>query len=139
MKDNCQVRNLLSESLLKITRQREVILTKILELDRPFNVNDLRSVLEKRFDIVTIYRILEAFSKKNIIREISSLDGVKYFELSCVHHPIHPHFICENCHGIYCLGAIDYKDSLKLSKYAESHNISSISISFTGVCDRCKI
>jgi Fur family ferric uptake transcriptional regulator len=139
MKDKCQAHNLLSENQLKITKQREDVLSRIIELDKPFNVNELRSVLGGNFDIVTIYRILEAFSRKGIVREVSSLNGVRYFELSCVHHPIHPHFICEHCHSIYCLGAIDYKDSLKLGKYADTHSISGISINFTGICGQCGV
>ena len=89
-------------------------------------------------DLVTIYRTLNLFEEKGIIREILSKDDTKYYEISCVHNPVHPHLYCRRCKTLSCLGELKEKDLINLKKYGVDCSVDDISIQFTGVCSKCR-
>jgi Fe2+ or Zn2+ uptake regulation protein len=136
--DKCNANNILKKNKLKSTRQRILLLEAIINSEKVFSANSLHERIKNRMDLVTIYRILSILLEKKIIREIVSNETTKFYELSCEHNPVHPHFICDKCKNIICLGEIDRKEIANLEKYSEDNLIKTIIIQFTGTCNKCK-
>ena len=136
--DKCDAATILKQNSLKLTQQRLLILESIINSEKVFSTNSLQKKIRNSMDLVTIYRILSVFLEKKIIREIASNETTRFYELSCEHHPVHPHFICKKCKKITCLGAIDNKYIAGLKKYSEDNLIEDIIIQFTGTCKKCK-
>ena len=136
--DKCNALTLLKEHELKVTKQRKLLLDEIIEIEESFSANTLYQNMHNEMDMATVYRILNIFKEKRIIREILSIDDTKYFELSCIHHPVHPHFFCKKCNNIVCLDQLKDQDLMILKKYSQDLTIDDIKISFTGLCNKCK-
>ncbi|QEN05257.1 transcriptional repressor [Thiospirochaeta perfilievii] len=133
----CDSKELLKSKGMKATKQRVQILEEIIVKQRVFSVNDLYKELNNDMDLVTVYRVLNLFNDKNIVREIFSNNDSKMYELSCIHNPVHPHFNCKKCGKIYCLEAIDEKNLISLKKSCPGFTIENISMQFSGICDKC--
>ena len=136
--EKCDPKKLLKSGNIKITSQRISILNEIIKLEKPFNANDLYVILKNKIDLATIYRVFGIFKESGIIREVAHKGDVLYYELSCIHHPVHPHFICDNCRSIICLKELQSKDSTALSRYTKELTVRDISINFNGLCKKCK-
>lgn len=136
--NECNVDEILKQYNLKITNQRIEVLKGLIQMDSPFTASDLKKILNKKFDTVTIYRILNIFLKKGVIREISTINDAQYYELACFDNPLHPHLICEQCHKIFCLDNINKKDGQLLDKYAQGFFVFTLAVTFKGLCSECK-
>jgi len=138
--DNCSSNVLLKSKQIKITAQRVEILDEIINTNHPFSVNELHSKLKPdlNIDLATVYRFINLLTKSEIIREVVNSDGFQYFELACVHHPLHPHFICENCKNISCLKNLNSLDAVNLGSYTGNNLVRKISLNFTGICSKCQ-
>lgn len=137
--ETCIAKDLLSSKHIKKTEQRLNILNEIILIKHPFNANELHNRLKNKFyvDLATIYRVLNILLKYKIIREVMILDGLKYYELSCIHNPVHPHLYCEECHKIICLNSITFDESLQILKLKNEHIIKNVSINLNGICKNC--
>jgi Fur family ferric uptake transcriptional regulator len=135
--DKCSARELLEANDLKVTKQREILLDEIIKTGVSFSANSLFKKLINSMDLVTIYRILNVLSVKKIIREVFCSDEARYYELSCVHNPVHPHFICGKCKEVFCLKELRSKDMLNLKKYAGALAVEDVSVMFAGTCSGC--
>lgn len=135
----CKARDLLLANNIKITEQRLTILEEIISIKEPFNANYLHDRVTSKLavDLATVYRVINTLIKFNVIREVMTLDGFQYYEMSCIHNPVHPHFFCEKCHKIICLDAISFDDSLQLIKLVKGNSVKTISINLTGICKEC--
>jgi len=134
--DKCDAKNILIINRIKITNQRLSVLNEIINSEQIFSANSLFEVLSDNVDLATIYRILKLFKKKLIIREIGIKDNIKFYELSCIHHPVHPHFLCKKCNTLYCLEKIDDESFKILSNLAKDHIVENIQL--LGICNKCK-
>jgi Fur family ferric uptake transcriptional regulator len=136
--DECKPEIILKNKNLKVTKQRMLILTEMLEYERPLSANDLHFKFNHAMDLATIYRILCILKEHNILREITSKEEIKYYELSCIHHPIHPHFFCNSCGKLYCLKILKDDDLKSIRRYGSSFAINEININLNGLCRECK-
>lgn len=136
--DKCNSLNLLKNHDLKATKQRILLLDAILVLeDKIFSVKKLFPVLSGKMDQVTVYRILSTLNEKGIIREIFTSNDEKFFEISCIHNPVHPHFHCTLCKKITCLPALKKEKIENLMDEYKDLDVSDISINFSGICQEC--
>jgi len=138
--DTCDSNTLLKSRKIKITAQRLEILNLIIQNNHPFTANELHYKIktESGIDLATVYRFINLLVKSRIIREVANSGGFQYYELACEHHPLHPHFICENCKNISCLKNFNPLDAVNLGAYTGSNSVRSISLNFTGVCGKCQ-
>ncbi len=136
--DKCDAKTILKINKLKMTNQRIKLLQTIIDSERVFSAASLQEKVKEEMDLVTIYRILSIFLNNKIIREVSSNETTRFYELSCEHHPVHPHFICNKCNKIICLSALTNSDIVSLKKYSENNIVENINIQFTGICHNCK-
>jgi len=136
--DKCSAKNLLIKNSLKLTNQRELLLKTIIDSDSIFSAISLQEKVNDSMDMATIYRILTVFLKKNIIREVITNDNTCFYELSCEHHPVHPHFFCKKCKSITCLNPINAHSIIANGDYSSDYIIEDIAIQLMGICPKCK-
>ncbi|HPO49120.1 MAG TPA: Fur family transcriptional regulator [Spirochaetota bacterium] len=136
--DKCDAKSLLTKNNLKLTKQRIILLETIIDSEKVFSAASLEEKVKKNMDLVTIYRIISVFLENKIIREVFSNDAVRFYELSCEHNPLHPHFFCKKCGKLYCLNSIDKKHFSNLIALYPDYSIEEFSLQFSGVCSKCK-
>lgn len=136
--EQCDADELLKYTKMVKTEARENILKLILSSDRPLTANDLHlMVRETGTDLATVYRVLKVFLDKGIVRTVNADSSHVFYEKSCVHNPLHPHFYCEQCGRLECLNPYGFNESVKLMDMAKDREIHSVEIIFKGRCDKC--
>lgn len=137
---HCDPTTLLSGSNIRPTRKKTAILGEMMKVDGPVSARSLHDLLVQaiRIDLVTVYRTLAVFLEAGIIREIADNPDGKYYELACVHNPLHAHFKCSNCQKIQCLDTLGRSERGYLSRLAEGCEVQDISITLTGLCPDCR-
>ncbi len=131
---------ILKENHYRLTKGKVEILLALLKADKPIRIEDIAKNLNVKLDIVTIYRAVNGFSGKGIIKKINLGDMAAYYEIHHAEHH-HHHIICnicglfediEDCHAINL-----EKKTLQISKSFET--INSHSLEFFGLCKKCMI
>lgn len=140
MSDKCLSADIFKNLKLRVTRQRETLMSAILAMNQPFTAQSVfENILQKEeFDLVTVYRFLNLLYDKGLVRIITESDGKTVYEMACQHNPIHPHFICDKCHQIQCLRQLSVDDYLRISSYAGTLQIKELKIVFGGLCETCR-
>ena len=136
--EHCDAHEVLKKNKIKMTRQRIDVLELIIKLQTMFSAYKLHEKLKDNMDLVTIYRILNLFKEKKIIREVLSDRDERIFELACIHNPVHPHFHCRNCGKMFCLPELSDQAREIIAGDYSSFLIEDISLQFFGICDNCK-
>jgi Fe2+ or Zn2+ uptake regulation protein len=125
---------------IKNTRSKAVILESLKKLHHPATANELHLNCSKsvKMNIATVYRTLQQFKEKGIVKDFLGSEGIIHYEY--VGHSVHshPHFQCERCHEFICLGELGFDDAIYFSNMAKRHKINSINITLSGVCEHCQ-
>jgi Fur family ferric uptake transcriptional regulator len=112
----------------------------LLRVGRPISVNEILDQLrEKTLKInrVTVYRIIASFKREALIREIETCHGIHYYEAACEHHPVHPHFNCRLCGGMFCIKPFALLPLHDLLSKKYDFSVERININITGICGQC--
>lgn len=128
----------LRECGLRLTRQRKEILRVLIKTNGPLNARKIFSELtssEDFLELSTVYRNLQAFSKRGLIREIDLGTGEKYFELNTGEH--HHHLICMGCGEVLPLGCPLRHLEKDLSRET-NYSIIDHRLNVYGVCPTCQ-
>ena len=137
----CNSRELFSKGGIEHTRHRELVLGILSESDKAWTAKGVLEEVRKNrsIDKVTLYRILDLFVSKRILRKITSLTGTMVYEVVCDdHRPSHPHLICRNCGAIECLKDVDM-EKLKLNLNGKMNvDREDIDLKIEGVCHFCE-
>ena len=91
---------------LYCTAGRVAILRILLKADKPLRQDQIARRLGGRsFDRVTIYRTLESLLDVGLVHKAFMAERAWHFELAhnCSETQCHPHFVCTDCGGTYCL------------------------------------
>ncbi len=136
---HCETTYLLRSRRIRATRKKKAILREILESDRPLSAADLyaRVSTELTIDLATVYRTLTALRAGGLLREIPDGSGTAYYEIACMHNPVHPHFKCFQCRRITCLETLRGENAVEMARYAHGCEVEEISITLSGVCGEC--
>lgn len=101
------ISKILSGAGLRVTRQRETVLSLLLERGEPMSHAEINSALAEPLDKVTLYRTLQALEAADIVHQVQGPDGAWRF---CAHDMGtkgcpggHPHFLCLACGRMTCL------------------------------------
>lgn len=131
MKDN-------SLNGLKKTKPRMAIFEIFQNQDRPISAQEIYSLLEQEKSPLwysTIYRVLEDFSSKNVIRRID----FNYINTSLYVASSFPHYhyaMCEKClQPIIMRQCPINQDEIKLDD--ENFKVTSHEIQLYGICSKC--
>ncbi|SRR6056297_534908 len=92
-----QIRKALSEKGLKITPQRIIILKKLYSLNNHPAADNIISVVRKNHPNIapgTIYKTLNTFTKSNLVKKVTTEEGIiRYDAVTAHHHHLH----CTDC------------------------------------------
>lgn len=87
----------LSESGLRVTKQRRAMLEALAKAENPFSAEEVHGQLtEARCDLVTVYRSLEQFERVGVVQLGVRENGTKVYCLSHGHGH-HHHLTCRSC------------------------------------------
>jgi len=87
----------LSESGLRVTKQRRAMLEALAKAENPFSTEEVHARLkEASCDLVTVYRSLEQFERVGVVQLGVRENGTKVYCLSHGHGH-HHHLTCRSC------------------------------------------
>jgi Fur family transcriptional regulator, ferric uptake regulator len=136
MNPESPVIHLLKTKKLKTTVHRLDVLDYLFEQRKPLLLNELQDYFTKTINRVTLYRILNDFEEKDLVRIFHGLSGQKYIEFKAQDKVIvkhgHVHFQCEICSEIYCF------DDVEISALPKGFLIKPEKTVLTGTCSVCK-
>ncbi|CAA6818598.1 MAG: Unknown protein [uncultured Sulfurovum sp.] len=138
--NNNQIKEELNQKGIKNTKAKSVLLQILKSSKAPQDVSNLHKACSQitSVNLATIYRSLRQFNEKDIVQEFLSSEGVAQYEYIHQGAKSHPHFECESCHSVFCLGELQFDDALYFSNMAKQNKINSINITLTGLCESCQ-
>lgn len=92
----------------------------------------------RRVNKVTVYRILEDFTRRGMIRRLSLEGRVNHYELACEHHPPHPHFQCSTCKEVQCLEPMPLTKVWSELQGPVGNRADHIEVRVAGLCHKCR-
>lgn len=140
MSDHCDFRQWLASQGLKLTAVRLAVLELLGAAPRALRAKELLEVIRtrRRVNKVTVYRILEDFCNRGMVRRLS-LDGrVSHYELACEHRPPHPHFQCHTCREVQCLDPVPLTRVWTELQGPVGNRADHIDIRVAGLCHKCR-
>ncbi|WP_439487969.1 Fur family transcriptional regulator [Algoriphagus sp.] len=133
-----EAREILTTHSFRITSHRCDVLEYFIRSKSALTHADLERVFKDKIDRVSLYRILQAFSDKNILCKLIDCKGaVSYFfdkhALKQNSH-FHPHYKCKTCNDVVELPELPkaYLEQLKRM------NIEELNILAEGNCKACE-
>jgi Fur family ferric uptake transcriptional regulator len=131
--------DILKKNGLRITQHRLDIIHYLAKESKPLALNDFHKEFIPKINRITLYRILNDFEEKRMLRIFFSHDGQKMIEWSFtaghgknVLHEQHLHFQCKKCEKIYCL------DDVKINNLPDGFNVSTQQSVLVGKCSICE-
>ena len=120
---------------LKSTKSREAVLMTVYNAKKPITAEQIFEILKSennKVDLATIYRTLETFKSRRVIKKIDLKKDSFYYEMNDTHHH---HILCNNCGEIEEIELCGVDQILPHSeKFAV---ISDHSMEFFGICNLC--
>ncbi len=138
--EQLELASLLTECGLKVTRPRLSVLKIFKNSTHPISVQEVAAALPATPTIngVTLYRIVEAFKEKLLVREVNLRHGHLDYEL-IDHADHHHHIVCTKCgltEDLYSCGVSGLiKAAIKNSRNFATVNEHSVEL--FGLCKKC--
>lgn len=138
--NHSEIKEELNQKGIKNTKAKSILLQILKESHAPKDVNRLYKECSEQtsVNLTTIYRSLRQFNEKNIVQEFLGTDGVAKYEYIHKGTKSHPHFQCEDCKKVFCLGELHFDDGIYFANMAQQHKINAINITLSGVCEACQ-
>lgn len=125
---------------LRHTDCRQDILNAFLKSHSALSHGDLETIVDDKFDRVTIYRTLKTFLEKGLIHKILDADGATRYALckkQCSthsHHHDHVHFKCSDCGDTTCIESVNIPAIALPNGYKSKE----INLLIEGRCPNCQ-
>jgi Fe2+ or Zn2+ uptake regulation protein len=133
--DREELIGLLSEKGLKITRSRVAVLLSFGSGQKALTYHQISEHMQIKVDRVSLYRILDAFTRKKLVLRINDEEGTGVYILNIyrdVNEQIIPMVRCSGCNKISLLPQLP---TSYLSILRENHlNTQPV---FNGLCEKC--
>jgi Fur family ferric uptake transcriptional regulator len=138
--DACDFPQLLSRLGLRPTPARLAVLEILGAASRALRPREILTALRTRRQVnkVTVYRILEEFIRRGLLRRLALEGRGSHFELACEHHPPHPHFQCRTCREVQCLEPVPLMRMWTELQGPVGNRADHIDIRVAGVCHKCR-
>ena len=123
---------------MRNSKQKEIILRALKQYCVHPTADELYKYIHNDYSdigLATVYRNLNKFAEKGIIRKIMGLDGSSHFD-SCIEP--HYHFICDCCGNIYDIPGNIAQDLIVKAEEFTDCKITSMDIMFRGLCRTCE-
>ncbi len=131
-------RTLLQSSDLKATPARLAVLSFLDNNKSPLDADAIFAHLREEHDEAdkaTIYRILETFVAKGLLKRLEFGEGKYRYELA---GDDHHHLICENCGKIEDISDCNISDLEADIKQKKNFLVKRHSLEFYGLCQNCQ-
>ena len=121
---------------LKNTPSRLAVLSVLQEKKRPLDASEIYFSLGDKADQATVYRTLETFYKKGIIKRLEFQEGKFRYEISSKDHH---HLVCQRC------GRIDDINDNVMHKWEKQigkekgFRVKKHNLEFFGICSKCQL
>lgn len=128
----------LSSANLKTTKARMAILETLKSSSKPLAVSEIiDSLVELKIaiDQATIYRALNSFLEKGIIKRFELQEGKFRYELFGTDHH---HLICQNCGKIEDISDCNLDDWEAEINKKKQFQVKTHSLEFYGLCSDCQ-
>lgn len=129
----------LTELGLRPTGLRLALLEALAAAGRALTAGELLQQirLTRRVNKVTVYRLLEEFTGRGLVRRVAAQGKAAHFELA-LHQPPHPHFQCDRCGVVQCLEPVSLEEVWSLLRGPLGHRADRLEIRVAGVCRECR-
>jgi Fur family ferric uptake transcriptional regulator len=140
MNDRCDFPQLLALHGLRATAARLEVLETLGAASGALRAQEILARLRawRRVNKVTIYRILEDFARRGLIRKLPLEGRAAHWELACEHHPPHPHFHCHTCGEVLCLEPVSLERVWPELKGPLGNQAERLLIQVEGICRKCR-
>jgi len=129
---------LLKKHGLKFTQPRQKVLSVLSRLSRPATAKEIYGAIGiENCDLATIHRILVSCERSRIVRSTSFNDRSRWYELAAGQEH-HHHLFCTKCKEIDDLPFCKLEDFQNAALKIKKFQISSHSLEFFGLCDKCR-
>lgn len=131
-----EIKKILKSHNLRVTDGRIDVLAYFLREQGALSIKDLQAELDGS-DRVTLYRILNVFTKNGVLHKIPDDSGLVTYGLcheTCGaddHNHDHMHFKCDECGVVECL------DQIIPSVSIPGYQVKEANLILKGVCKRC--
>jgi Fe2+ or Zn2+ uptake regulation protein len=129
----------LNEVDLRATPARLALMTLLEKSDKPLDVQSMINFLEKKdikTDPATVFRIVNMFTEKGLVRPIQLNEGKFRYELK--DKADHHHLVCEKCGEIEDISDCNIHALEKEIEKKKKFKVTSHSLEFFGVCLSCQ-
>ena len=125
---------------VRATSLRMAVLETLGEGPRAMNALEILDEIKgrRRVNKVTVYRIVEDFTRRGILRKLSVEGRSSRYELACFHHPPHPHFQCHRCGEVQCLDPLPLGRVWTQLRGPMGSLADQIEIRVAGLCSKCR-
>ena len=140
MGDHCDFFQWLTREGVRPTTIRLTILEILGDSSRALRVQEILEAIRsrRRVNKVTVYRILEDFTQRGMVRRLSLEGRVSHYELACEHCPPHPHFQCHTCREVQCLDPVPLTRVWTELQGPVGNRADHIDIRVEGLCHKCR-
>lgn len=124
---------------LRATPARLALVNLLEEADKPLDVASMIEFLQKKnikADPATVFRIVNMFVGKGLIRQIQFNEGKFRYELAARGN--HHHFICENCGAIEDIADCNIETLERTLQSKKGLLVKRHSLEFFGFCRACQ-
>lgn len=129
----------LREANLKVTPTRLAVLRILEGSDKPLDVATIRSEVKKagiKADPATVFRMMNSFSDRGIIREINFQESKLRYEYAAKED--HHHLVCENCGSIEDISDCNIKALEEDIQKKKGFHVKNHALEFFGICKGCR-
>ncbi len=137
-----KLRNELKKRHLRITSQREAVLSVF--LDNPGEHLTADEVYEKlahknsHISKATIYRTIELLEEMGFLAKVNFNDGFERYEVKEIGAHHHHHLICTECGRVYEIEEDLLEDLERLIEKRTGFKIADHQLNFYGLCPNCQ-
>lgn len=129
----------LNEVALRATPARIALMQLLETSNKPLDVQSMIDFLEKKdikTDPATVFRIVNMFTEKGLVKPIQLNEGKFRYELT-TREP-HHHLVCEKCGNIEDISNCNIAALEKEIEKKKHFKVTSHSLEFFGICQSCQ-
>lgn len=137
IKHDCK--NELNEVNLKATPARMALMNLLESSDKPLDVQTMVEYLESKeikTDPTTVFRIVNMFTEKGLLKTIQLNEGKSRYELSSKAE--HHHLLCARCGSIQDMSDCNIDVLENHIEKKKNFKVTSHSLEFFGICADCQ-
>src|SRR6266704_298005 len=137
MKHDCKTE--LNDAALRATPARIAVMKLLEETEKPVDIAVVKDHLEKEHiatDPATVFRIMNMFTEKGLVKQISFNEGKFRYELAS--KPDHHHLICNSCGKVEDFSDCAIPDLEKDIKKKKGFAVAAHALEFYGLCVTCQ-